>query len=327
MKSLHYKVRARRGRWRRRAGAGPARRRSGRLPAYLVDMARDRAWREARPRRGKTRSPLKRGLPNREETTGCKRNQRLELELFWEQRLADIRAPGGRQKNGLVPIWGDCGGAIEMGGGMGLVCSFRGRPKEYDAKQSGSGWPLGPCAAEAALGRRRSGGVEKLGGVGRGAACAAPPASAPVAKLGAFLGHWVFRGTSAASAQHPATSWTWDEHCRWSSNGVFLECSFDNVWGRTGEKAGTVVQSLVVDTYNHRDHGYWHYELFAGGDGARPFISKMSVQGNTWTELAGHERITYVFTSPREVTVKIESSRDGARWRTEDAGTGRKLDR
>lgn len=156
---------------------------------------------------------------------------------------------------------------------------------------------------------------------------AAPPASAPVAKLGVFLGHWEFRGKSAASAQHPATSWTWDEHCRWSSNGVFLECSFDNVWGRTSAKAGTVVQSLVVDTYNRRDHGYWHYELFAGGNGARPFISKMSVQGNTWTELAGHERITYVFTSPREVTVKIESSRDGVQWRTEDAGTGRKLDR
>jgi hypothetical protein len=102
-------------------------------------------------------------------------------------------------------------------------------------------------------------------------------------------------------------------------------CSFDNDW------SGHKVQSLVVDTWNARDKSYWHYEMFAvGSSGAKPFASRMSIHGNTWTENGeedahgkkSYERISYVYASPTEVAVKIEVSPDRAHWKTVLSGQG-----
>ena len=73
-------------------------------------------------------------------------------------------------------------------------------------------------------------------------------------------GHWVYRGTTAPrrAGDKPGT-FTWDEHCGWSADQLFLMCSFDNDW------SGQKVQSLVVDTWNSQDKAYWHYEMFAVG--------------------------------------------------------------
>ena len=155
------------------------------------------------------------------------------------------------------------------------------------------------------------------------------PAPAPQLKaLDAQSGHWIYHGTTAFGGK-PGT-FTWDEHCSWSSNGLFLNCSFDNDW--SGEK----VQSEVVDTWNAKDQAYWHYEFYAVGDsGDKPFAAKMTIQGHTWTELGedddqgkkSYTRISYLYDSPSTVTVKLEVSPDQKQWKTVLDGTGTKQPR
>lgn len=144
-------------------------------------------------------------------------------------------------------------------------------------------------------------------------------------KLDVSVGRWVFHGQTLDARSGKKRSWIWNEDCRWSANRTFMLCSFNNDW------AGTIVNSVVVDTYNRKDKSYWHYEIFDGGDsGARPFISRMTIDGNTRTEYAEsvdhgekHEtRVIYLFDSLTHVNVKIETSRDGAKWVTVDQGTG-----
>ena len=152
------------------------------------------------------------------------------------------------------------------------------------------------------------------------------PALAPQLKaLDAQSGHWVYHGTTAFGGK--AGTFDWDEHCSWSSNKLFLMCSFDNDW------SGDKVQSLVVDTWNAQDKSYWHYEFFAvGGSGEKPFASKMTIAGDTWTELGedddkgkkNYDRISYVYMSPTRVAVKIEVSPDKKQWKTVLDGTGTK---
>lgn len=153
-----------------------------------------------------------------------------------------------------------------------------------------------------------------------------PPLTPELKALDVQAGHWIYQGTTAPDKKggKPGT-FTWDEHCGWSANKVFLTCSFDNDW--SGEK----VQSLVVDTWNARDKTYWHYEMFAvGASGAKPFASKMTIRGNTWTETGedddggkkSYDRIRYVYTSPTEVKVTIEVSPDRKHWKTTLEGTG-----
>lgn len=154
------------------------------------------------------------------------------------------------------------------------------------------------------------------------------PSPAPELKaLDVQAGHWIYHGTTTPDkAGGKAGTFTWDEHCGWSADKLFLMCSFDNDW------SGHKVQSLVADTWNGRDKSYWHYEMFAvGSSGAKPFASRMSIRGNTWTETGedddahgkkSYDRISYVYTSPTDVTVKIEVSQDQKQWKTVLAGRG-----
>jgi len=150
-----------------------------------------------------------------------------------------------------------------------------------------------------------------------------PPLAPQLEALDVQSGHWVYHGTTAFGGK-PGT-FTWDEHCSWSSDKLFLNCSFDNDW------SGDKVQSEVVDTWNAKDRAYWHYEFFAVGDsGDKPFASKMTIRGDTWTELGedddkgkkNYDRISYVYTSPTQVKVKIEVSPDQKTWKTVLDGSG-----
>ncbi|HEY4128222.1 MAG TPA: hypothetical protein VGN70_09275 [Gammaproteobacteria bacterium] len=150
-----------------------------------------------------------------------------------------------------------------------------------------------------------------------------PPLAPQFKALDVQAGHWLYRGTTSFDGK-PGT-FTWDEHCSWSSNRLFLNCSFDNDW------SGDKVQSEVVDTWNAKDQAYWHYEFFAvGGGGDHPFAAKMSIQGNTWIELGedddqgkkSYTRISYVYTSPTQVKVRLETSPDQKTWKTVLDGTG-----
>ena len=154
-----------------------------------------------------------------------------------------------------------------------------------------------------------------------------PPLAPQLKALDVQSGHWVYHGTTDFGGK--AGTFSWDEHCSWSSDKLFLNCSFDNDW------SGDKVQSEVVDSWNAKDQAYWHYEFFAVGDtGAKPFSSKMTIVGNTWTELGedddaktgkkSYDRISYVYTSPTQVTVKIEVSPDQKAWKTVLDGTGTK---
>lgn len=155
-----------------------------------------------------------------------------------------------------------------------------------------------------------------------------PPLAPELKALDVQAGHWIYHGTTAPRKEHgKAGTFTWDERCGWSANRLFLMCSFDN------DLSGHKAQSLVIDTWNTGDKSYWHYEMFAvGGSGAKPFASRMSIRGNTWTEIGEedahgkkrYERISYVYTSPTEVTVKVEVSPDQKQWKTVLAGTGAK---
>ena len=151
-----------------------------------------------------------------------------------------------------------------------------------------------------------------------------PPLAPQLKALDAQAGHWVYHGTTTFGGK--AGTFTWDEHCSWTPNKLFLNCSFDNDW------SGDKVRSEVVDTWNPKDQAYWHYEFFAIGDsGDKPFAAKMTVQGNTWTELGeddddkgkkSYTRISYVYDSPTHVTVKLETSPDQKQWKTVLDGTG-----
>ena len=151
------------------------------------------------------------------------------------------------------------------------------------------------------------------------------PLSPALQKLDISVGRWVYHGKTLKTKSGKPGSWTWNADCRWSPDQVFLECTFDNNW------SGKEVKSLVVDTYNSEDHTYWHYELFAtGSDGAHPFVSRMKIQGNTWTEYGQDEehgkkvrtRIVYKYASPTRVSVAIQTSTDGGHWQTVDQGEG-----
>ena len=145
---------------------------------------------------------------------------------------------------------------------------------------------------------------------------------AAVAQLAPSIGRWVFHGTSR---EHGKTvPFTWNEDCRWSSNRLYLECTFSNVWG------GKPVESLVVDTYNSEDHGFWHYELYASGAPSKDLlVSRMTIEGNTWIEYGEAkpgkpltERIVYRWDPPARVHVEIQHSKDGKTWTVEAAGDG-----
>ncbi len=146
-------------------------------------------------------------------------------------------------------------------------------------------------------------------------------------KLDVSLGRWVFHGTTRDAKSGRVGDFTWNEDCRWSPNSLYLECTFSNVW------AGRAVESLVVDTYDTKDHEYWHYELYSSGEpGAHPFVSRMTIRGATWIEYGRNavpgkrsgERIVYRWGPPGRVHVALESSKDGVHWIVDAQGDGTK---
>lgn len=166
------------------------------------------------------------------------------------------------------------------------------------------------CAAIAGVAPLRAAGVT-------------PPAE--LQQLNVSVGHWVFHGTSAATATRPAQPFTWDAHCDWSPNHWYLECAFSNTY------VGRKVESLVVNTYNTTDRTFWHYEFFSvGQSGKTPFVTRMDVKNNVWTEYGREaipgkqtgQRIIYTWMPPNRVDMKIETSKDGTSWTTVNHAQG-----
>jgi hypothetical protein len=143
----------------------------------------------------------------------------------------------------------------------------------------------------------------------------------PLQVLDIAVGKWEYHGELLATADQKAGTWTWSEDCGWSENRAFVACSFTMHW------PDKIVKSLAVNTYNFTDKSYWHYEVFdSDGSGADPFISRMTIEGNTWTNF-GHAdkktyRVIYRYASPTEVSVRIELSDDSVHWTTLVRGQG-----
>jgi hypothetical protein len=134
-------------------------------------------------------------------------------------------------------------------------------------------------------------------------------------------GTWLYHGETKAVDDQKASKWTWLEECGWSANQAFMTCSFTMNW------SDGVVKSQAVSTYNYKDKSYWHYEMFdSDGSGADPFISRMTIANNTWTNYGKSNkktyRVIYHFTSPTQVSVLIELTSDNVHWITMAQGEG-----
>lgn len=152
------------------------------------------------------------------------------------------------------------------------------------------------------------------------------PMSAALQPLDRAVGKWVYHGENLQTDYTKAGKWTWDVDCSWSANRIFLMCSFVMDWPEGPD------HSLSVTTYNKQDKGYWHYEMIDDEPGAKPFVSKMTVAGDTWTDTSesadinskttAHFRIVYRYVSSTQVEVKFEISKDGVQWATMGQGEG-----
>jgi hypothetical protein len=156
-----------------------------------------------------------------------------------------------------------------------------------------------------------------LGALVPGACLAAegPAVSEKLKALDVTLGKWVFQGETLAVADQKAEKWNWLLDCSRSTNRAFVICSY------TMNYPNKTVKSEIVDAYNSFDQKYWHYEMFDSDDsGAKPFISEMTIAGDTWTNF-GKEgettyRVTYRFVSPTRVSLRVESTTDNVAWTT-----------
>jgi hypothetical protein len=149
----------------------------------------------------------------------------------------------------------------------------------------------------------------------------APTLRPELEPLGIAAGTWLYHGKDKAVAEQKASQWTWLQECGWSANRAFMTCSF------TMNSPDGVVKTQSVSTYNYKDKSYWHYEMFdSDASGADPFISRMTIANNTWTNYGKSNkktyRVVYHYTSPTQVSVLIELTTDNVHWVTVAQGEG-----
>lgn len=153
------------------------------------------------------------------------------------------------------------------------------------------------------------------------------PLSAELQPLDRAVGKWVYHGEDPQTAYTKAGKWTWVVDCGWSTNRIFLLCSFAMDWPEGPN------HSISVTTYNKQDKSYWHYEIADDDDtGDKPFVARMTVAGDTWTDSSGgleidgktapHFRVIYQYVSSTHVKVKFETSDDGVNWSSTGQGEG-----
>jgi hypothetical protein len=159
-------------------------------------------------------------------------------------------------------------------------------------------------------------------------ACAAAtaPLSPEFQPLDKAVGKWIYHGENLQTAYTKAGKWTWEVDCGWSANRIYLVCSFAMDWPEGPD------HSVSISTYNRLDKGYWHYEVIDDYRGNKPVVSRMTVDGDTWTDAsdnvdangktASHYRVIYRYASSTRVEVKFEISKDATHWTTLGEGEG-----
>lgn len=159
-----------------------------------------------------------------------------------------------------------------------------------------------------------------------GAVSAASPVPLPpqLQVLNKAVGKWVYHGKNVQSPLTKAGNWTWNVDCAWSSNHAFLLCSFDMDWPEGPDR------SIAIATYNKLDKSYWHYEVIDDVHGNKPFVSRLTIAGDTWIEsfdsmsgkAADRFRVVYHYTSPTTAAVMFQTSKDALHWVTIGRGEG-----
>lgn len=149
----------------------------------------------------------------------------------------------------------------------------------------------------------------------------APPLPRELKPLDISIGKWLYHGENLATADQKAGKWTWSEECGWSPHRAFVTCSF------VMDGPDKIVKSEVLSTYNYSDKSYWHYEVFSSDvSGADPFISRTTIAGNTWTNYGKADkknyRVIYHYTSPGQVSVRVDLSGDNVHWTKVAQGEG-----
>jgi hypothetical protein len=157
-------------------------------------------------------------------------------------------------------------------------------------------------------------------------AFASPPLSSRLQPLDKAVGSWISRGTQLKTPYTKAGMWTWHVDCGWSANRIYFICSFIMQWPEGPD------HSLSISTYNSLDKAYWHYEVLDDQRGSKPVVSRMTVQGNTWTLLSENAningktspslRVVYRFESPSDVDVVFEMSSGSGHWIKLGSGIG-----
>ena len=156
-------------------------------------------------------------------------------------------------------------------------------------------------------------------------AAEAVPMSPELQVLDKAVGKWTYHGTNVQSAYSKAGKWTWEMDCDWSANRIYLVCSFAMDWPEGPD------HSVSISTYNTLDKAYWHYEVIDDYKGNKPVISRMTVDGDTWTDASdlgaggktpSHYRVVYRYLSSTQAEVKFEISGDGVHWTILGQGEG-----
>lgn len=154
----------------------------------------------------------------------------------------------------------------------------------------------------------------------------ADPLSPELQPLDRAVGKWIYHGENAQTAYTKAGKWTWEESCDWSANRIYLICSFAMDWPEGPD------HSVSISTYNKVDKAYWHYEILDDYKGNKPVVARMTVAGDTWTDVSenveahsktiSQYRVVYDYVASTRVAVKFEISMDATHWITLGRGEG-----
>jgi len=158
-----------------------------------------------------------------------------------------------------------------------------------------------------------------------------PPLSPELQPLQKAVGKWIYHGENLQTPYTKAGKWDWNVDCGWSANRIYVVCSFIMNWPEGPD------HSLSVSTFNTVDKSYWHYEVIDDNKGSKPVVSRMTIDGDTWTDAsdnieadnntASHYRVVYHYLSSTRVDVKFQVSTDGSHWNMLGQGEGIKQPR
>jgi hypothetical protein len=146
-------------------------------------------------------------------------------------------------------------------------------------------------------------------------------ATAPLEKLGAFVGKWQGSGEMVNSAYSQAGKNSGETNCSWSPSHGFLICD------QTVHLPSGTQNDLSLYTYNESDKSYAFFGHSRNDRNTRS--PRLTIEGNIWTyanefdEGSKHIKMRTVneFKSPSLMLWRAEYSEDGTHWTSMGSGS------